>query len=65
MYNLTGYNILTNNNRSNKGGQTLYIKNNIPAKRKSAFFIGGGIETIFADLNTPNGIITVWDTRAL
>ena len=60
LYNLTGYGILTNNNQSNKGGLALYIKKSIPAMIKPAqTFIWGGIETNFADLNTPNGIITV------
>ena len=60
MFNLTGYCILTNNNQSHKGGLALYIKNNIRATIKPAqTFIRGGIETIFADLNTPNGIIAV------
>ena len=57
FYNLTG---MLTNNQSNKGGLALYIKNNIPATIKPAqTFIRGGIETIFADLNTPNGITTV------
>ena len=55
LYNLTGYSIPTNNNTSNDDGLALYIKNHIPATIKPAqTFIRGGIETIFADLNTPN-----------
>ena len=30
LYNIAGYNMLPNNNESNKGGPALYIKNNIP-----------------------------------
>ena len=53
MFNLTG-------NQLNKGGLALYIKKHIPATIKSAqTFIRGGIKTIFTDINTPNGIITV------
>ena len=59
LYNLTGYSITTNN-FSKKSGLALYIKNYIPAMTKPAqTYIRGGIETIFADINTPNGIIAV------
>ena len=52
--------MIANNNQSTKRGLALYIQNNIPATIKAALtFIRGGIETICADLNTPNGIITV------
>ena len=52
--------MFTNNNQSNKGGVALYIKNIIPVKVKPAqTIIRNGIETIFADLNTTSGIITV------
>ena len=52
--------MFTNNNQSNKGGVALYIKNSIPVMVKPAqTIIRNGIETIFADLNTPSGIITV------
>ena len=52
--------MFTNNNQSNKGGVALYIKNNIPVIVKPAeTIILNGIETIFADLNTPSGIISV------
>ena len=30
LYNLAGYNLITNNNQLNKGGLALYIKSNIP-----------------------------------
>ena len=59
LYNITG-GLLTNNNQSNKGGVALYIKNSIPLMVKPAqTIIRNGIETIFADLNTQSGIITV------
>ena len=52
--------MFTNNNQSNKGGVVLYIKNNIPVLVKPVqTIIRNGIETIFADLNTPSGTITV------
>ena len=52
--------MFTNNNRSNKGGVAFYIKNIIPVMVKpEQTFIRNGIETIFDDLNTPSGIITV------
>ena len=52
--------MFTNNNQSNKGLVTLYIKNSIPVMVKSVqTIIRNGIETIFADLNTPSAIITV------
>ena len=52
--------MFTNNNQSNKGGVALYNKNSIPVMAKPAqTIIRNGIETIFADLNTPSGIITV------
>ena len=51
---------ITNNDQSNKGGVALYIKNSIPVMVKPVqTIIRNGIETIFADLNTPSGIITV------
>ena len=53
LYNIAGYNMITNNNQSNKGGVALYIKNSIPVMVKPAqIIIRNGIETIFADLNT-------------
>ena len=59
MYNVAGYNIFTNNNQSNKGELALYIKKNIPVMVKpEQTFTRNGIETIFADLNTPSGIIS-------
>ena len=52
--------MFTNNNQSNIGGLALYIKNNIPVMvKQEQTFTRNGIETIFADLNTPSGIITV------
>ena len=52
--------MFTNNNRFNKGGVALYIQNNIPAiLKREQTFIRNGIETIFADLNTPIIIIAV------
>ena len=52
--------MFTNNNQSNKGRVALYIKNSIPVTVKpEQTFIRNGIETIFVDLNTPSGIITV------
>ena len=60
LYNIAGYNMFTNNNQSNIGGVALYIKNIIHATVKPAqTIIRNGIETIFADLNTSSGIITV------
>ena len=60
LYNIVGYNMFTNNNQSNKGVVALYIKNNIPVMVKlEQSFIRNGIKTIFANLNTPSGIITV------
>ena len=60
LYNIAGYNMFTNNNQSNKSGVALYIKNSIPVMVKPAqTIIRNGIETIFADINTPSGIITV------
>ena len=60
LYNIAGYNMFTNNNQSNKGGVALYIKNSIPVMAKpEQTIIRNGIETIFADLNTPSGIITL------
>ena len=44
--------MFTNNNQSNKGGVTLYIKNSIPVRVKPA-------PTFIDDPNSPNGIITV------
>ena len=61
FYNIAGYNMFTNNNQSNKGGVALYIKNSTPVMVKPAqTFIRNGIETIFADLNTPGGIKTIF-----
>ena len=36
LYNIAGYKMFTNNNQSNKGGVTLYIKNSIPVMVKPA-----------------------------
>ena len=58
LYNLAGYNLITNNNQLNKGGLALYIKSNIPVTIKPELtFIRNGIESIFAELTTTNGII--------
>ena len=44
LYNLEGYNLITNNNQLNKGGLALYIKSNIPVTIKSELtFIRNGI----------------------
>ena len=52
--------MFTNNNQSDKGGLALYIKNNIEVMVKlQQACTRSGIETTFADLNTPSGIITV------
>ena len=61
LYNIAGCNMFTNNNQSNKGGVALiYIKNSIPVMVKPAqTIIRNGIETIFSDLNTPSGTVTV------
>ena len=60
LYNLAGYNLITNNNQLNKGGLALYIKSNIPATIKpEQTFIRNGIESIFAELTTTNGITVV------
>ena len=59
LYNLAGHNLITNNNQLNKGGLALYIKSNIPATIKPELtFIRNGIESIFAELTTTNGIIS-------
>ena len=59
LYNIADYNMFTNNNQSNKGGG-LSFKNSIIVMVKPAqTFIQNIIETIFADLNTPSGIIAV------
>ena len=60
LYNLAGYTLITNNNQLNKGGLALYIKSNIPGTIKPELtFIRNGIESIFAELTTTNGIIVV------
>ena len=60
LYIIAGYNKFTNNNQSNKGGVSLYIKNSIYVMVKPAqTIIWNGIETISADLNTLSIIITV------
>ena len=60
LYNLAGYNLITNNYQLNKGGLALYIKSNIPVTIKpEKTFIRNGIESIFAELTTTNGIIVV------
>ena len=60
LYNLAGYNLITNNNQLNKGGLALYINSNIPVTIKpEQTFIRNGIESIFAELTTTNGIIVV------
>ena len=60
LYNLAGYNLITNNNQLNKGGLALYIKSNIPVTIKpEQTFILNCIELIFAELTTTNGIIVV------
>ena len=52
--------MFTNNNQSNKGGVAVYNKNSIPVMVKPAqTIIRNGIETIFADLITQSGTITV------
>ena len=60
LYNISGYNMFTNNNQSNNGGVALYIQNSIHMKVKTEqTFIRNGIGTFFSYLNTPSGIITV------
>lgn len=61
LYNIEGYEMIALNNQSNKGGLALYIKNNFTATiRPQQSVIRDGIETLFADITTPNdGIITV------
>ena len=60
LCNIAGYNMFTNNNKSNKVEEHFIFKKNIPVMVKPAqTIIRNGIETIFADLNTPSGIITV------
>ena len=60
LYNIAGYKIFADNNQSNKRGVPHDIKINIPVMVKpDQTFIRNGIETIFLDLNTPSGIITV------
>ena len=60
LYNLAGYNLLTNNNQLNEGGLALYINRNIPVTIKpEQTFIRNGIESFFAELTTTNRIIAV------
>ena len=60
LYNLAGYNLITNNNQLIKGGLALYIKSNITVTIKpEQTFIRNCIESIFAELPTTNGIIVV------
>ena len=60
LYNHAGYNLITNNNQLNKGGRALYIKSNIPVTIKpEQTFIRNGIESIFPELTTINGITVV------
>ena len=60
LYNIAGYNMFTNNNQYNKGGVALYIKNSIAVMVKpEQTIIRNGIDTIFADLSTPSGIIII------
>ena len=60
LYNLAGYNLITNNNQLNTGGLALYIKSNSPVTIKPELtFFRNGIESIFAELTTTNGIIVV------
>ena len=48
LYNLAGYNLITNNNQLNKGGHAVYIKSNIPGTiKQEQTFIPNGIESIF------------------
>ena len=45
LYNLAGYNLITNNNQLNKGGLAFYIESNIPVTIKpEQTFIRNGIE---------------------
>ena len=57
LYNLAGYNLITNNNQLNKGG--LALKNQPVTIKPEQTFISNGIESIFAELTTSNGIIVV------
>ena len=58
LYNLAGYNLITNNNQLKKGGLDLYIKSNIQVTIKhEQTFIRNGIKSIFTELTTTNGII--------
>ena len=60
LYNLASYNLITNNNQLNKGVLALYRKSNIPVTiKREQIFIRNGIESIFAELKTTNGIIVV------
>ena len=60
LYNLAGYNLVTNNNQLNNGGLALYIKSDIPVTIKpDQTFIRNAIESIFAELTATNGIIVV------
>ena len=53
-------NLITNNNRLNKGGHALYLKINIPVTiKQEQTFICNGIESIFAELLQHYGIIVV------
>ena len=45
LYNLAGFNLITNNNQLNKGRLALYIKSNIPVTIKpEQTFIRNGVE---------------------
>ena len=60
LYNLAGYNFITNNTQLNMGGLALCIKGNISVTiQLEQTFILNGIESIFAELSTNNGIIVV------
>ena len=57
LYNLSGYNMYTNNNMSNKGGVCLFINDRLTVvPRPELSFIRPGIETLFVDIYCDNEV---------
>ena len=60
LYNLSGYNMYTNNNMSNKGGVCLFINDRLTVvPRPELSFIRPGIETLFVDIYCDNEVKTI------
>ena len=58
--NPAGFNLITNNNEFNKRRFSVYVINSIPITIKpDETFLHNGIESIFAELTTTNGVIVV------